>query len=53
MGEIFGTRKRMSAIALLEANGVQDQLARVLTMAEEGRRKWAERHAVSAAGTRS
>jgi selenocysteine insertion sequence-binding protein 2 len=40
LGEIYGVRKRMSAIALLEIQGVQELVARVWALAEEGRRAW-------------
>jgi selenocysteine insertion sequence-binding protein 2 len=41
MGEIYGFRKRMSAIALLDVSAVQDTMARMLQLAAEGRRQWA------------
>ena len=40
LGEIYGVRKRMSAIALLEVSGMQELLARVLELAEAGRRAY-------------
>lgn len=41
MGEIYGFRKRMSAIALLDVSAVQEMMARMLQLAVEGRRQWA------------
>jgi selenocysteine insertion sequence-binding protein 2 len=49
MGEVYGFRKRMSAIALLEVGGVQEVFDQVLTLAAEGRRRWAEAHPEQAA----
>jgi len=40
MGEIYGARKRVSAVALLELNGVDDLVGQVLDLAEEGRVLW-------------
>ncbi|WIA32847.1 hypothetical protein OEZ86_006024 [Tetradesmus obliquus] len=37
MGEVYGFRKRMSAIALLEVGGVQEVFDQVLSLAAEGR----------------
>jgi len=44
MGEVYGFRKRMSAIALLDASSVQETLNQVLQMAADGRRQWAASH---------
>ena len=41
MGEVYGFRKRMSAIALLDVSPVQDAMQQVLQLAAEGRRLWA------------
>lgn len=49
LGEIYGFRKRMSAIALLETGGVEDLAARVLVLAEEGRQLWGAAHGGSGA----
>lgn len=43
MGEVYGFRKRMSAIALLELGGVQDQFDQMLRLADEGRQRFAAR----------
>jgi selenocysteine insertion sequence-binding protein 2 len=40
MGEVYGFRKRMSAIALLDVSAVQDVMQTMLRLAEEGRRSW-------------
>lgn len=40
MGEIYGFRKRMSAIALLDVSAVQETMARMLQLAVEGRRQF-------------
>ncbi|KAF5834839.1 hypothetical protein DUNSADRAFT_8379 [Dunaliella salina] len=40
MGEIYGARKRVSAVALLELNGVDDLVGQVLDLAEEGKVLW-------------
>lgn len=40
MGEVYGFRKRMSAIALLDVSSVQDTMSQVLQLAAEGRRQW-------------
>jgi len=44
MGEVYGFRKRMSAIAVLEVGGVQDVFETVLRLAEEGRTRWSTAH---------
>jgi selenocysteine insertion sequence-binding protein 2 len=49
MGEVYGFRKRMSAIALLEVGGVQEVFEQVLSLAADGRRRWAECHPEQAA----
>jgi selenocysteine insertion sequence-binding protein 2 len=41
LGEVYGFRKRMSAIALLDVSSVQDIMAQVLQLAADGRRQWA------------
>jgi selenocysteine insertion sequence-binding protein 2 len=40
MGEVYGFRKRMSAIALLDVACVQETLTEVLQLAAAGRRSW-------------
>jgi selenocysteine insertion sequence-binding protein 2 len=50
MGEVYGFRKRMSAIALLELGGVQEQFDQMLQLAEEGRQRFAARQAAAPAG---
>lgn len=40
MGEIYGFRKRVSAVALLEVNAVMDLYQRMQELAEEGRLAW-------------
>jgi selenocysteine insertion sequence-binding protein 2 len=49
MGEVYGFRKRMSAIALLEVRGVQDIFEQMLSLAADGRRRWEECHPEQAA----
>jgi selenocysteine insertion sequence-binding protein 2 len=49
MGEVYGFRKRMSAIALLEVGGVQEIFEQVLSLAADGRRRWVEYHPDQAA----
>lgn len=49
MGEVYGFRKRMSAIALLEVGGVQEVFDQVLSLAAEGRSRWAGSHPEQAA----
>jgi ribosomal protein L7Ae-like RNA K-turn-binding protein len=41
MGEVYGFRKRMSAIALLDVSSVHETMAQVLQLAADGRRQWA------------
>jgi hypothetical protein len=36
----MGQRKRASAFAVLDANGVFEELRQLLALAEEGRRDW-------------
>jgi hypothetical protein len=40
MGEVYGFRKRMSAIALLDVSAVQDVMQTMLRLADEGRLSW-------------
>lgn len=40
LGEVWGSRKRMSVVAVLSAEGAEDLLARSLALAAEGRRRW-------------
>jgi hypothetical protein len=40
LGEIWGFRKRMSAVAILDAGGCDALLARVLALARQGRARW-------------
>eukprot|EP00775_Hariotina_reticulata_P004675 gene4675-4929_t len=44
MGEVYGFRKRMSAIAVLEVGGVQDVFETVLQLADEGQARWQAAH---------
>lgn len=46
----MGQRKRASAFAVLDANGVFEELRKLLALAEEGRREWAAARTASAAG---
>ncbi|PSC67989.1 Mitogen-activated kinase 14 isoform A [Micractinium conductrix] len=41
MGKLLGQRKRASAFAVLDPNGVWEELRRLLALAEEGRCAWA------------
>lgn len=41
--QVLGQRKRASAFAVLDANGVFEELRSLLAMAEEGRQQWAQR----------
>jgi hypothetical protein len=38
----MGQRKRASAFAVLDANGVFEELRTLLALGEEGRRQWEE-----------
>lgn len=49
MGEVYGFRKRMSAIALLELSGVGELAEQMLVLAADGRRRWAAAHPEEAA----
>jgi hypothetical protein len=40
LGEVYGFRKRVSAVALLDATGVEAGLARVLALAADGAARW-------------
>jgi hypothetical protein len=40
MGELYGYRKRVSSVALLQASGAEDAFATVLKLAEQGRQEW-------------
>ena len=40
MLQLLGQRKRASCFAILDANGVFDELREMLRLAEEGRRQW-------------
>lgn len=44
MGEVYGFRKRMSAVALLDVSAVQETMTLVLQLAREGRRLWTANH---------
>ncbi|PRW20470.1 selenocysteine insertion sequence-binding 2-like isoform X1 [Chlorella sorokiniana] len=50
MGKVLGQRKRASAFAVLDANGVFEELRALLGMAEQGRRQWVQ-HAQQALQT--
>ena len=41
LGQVFGVRKKMSAVAVVDAAGAEDALARVLALAAAGRAEWA------------
>ena len=41
LGQVFGVRKKMSAVAVVDAAGAEDVLARVLALAAAGRAEWA------------
>jgi ribosomal protein L7Ae-like RNA K-turn-binding protein len=40
MGEVYGFRKRMSAVALLEVDAARELLDQVLSLAADGRQRW-------------
>jgi selenocysteine insertion sequence-binding protein 2 len=40
LGDVYGTRKRMSAIAVLELNGVRELVEQISSLAQEGQRMW-------------
>ena len=40
LAQLMGQRKRASAFAVLDANGVFEELRRLLQLGEEGRRQW-------------
>lgn len=42
--QVFGTKKRMSAVAVLDVAGVDDLFEMVLQLACEGRTAWEARH---------
>jgi ribosomal protein L7Ae-like RNA K-turn-binding protein len=42
IGQVFGSKKRMSAITLLDVSGVEELYGAVLQLAEEGRQRWEE-----------
>lgn len=48
--QAFGCPKRVSAIAILDHGGAEDQYARLLALAEQGRAAWQALHADLAAG---
>jgi len=41
LGQVFGVRKKMTAVAVVDAAGADDALARVLALAGAGRAEWA------------
>ena len=43
--QAFGCPKRVSAIAILDHGGAEDQHARLLALAEQGRAAWQALHA--------
>lgn len=45
LGTIFGFRKRVSAVALLDYHGVEDMHGHVVQLAQQGREEWAARRA--------
>ncbi|GFH27669.1 C2H2-type domain-containing protein [Haematococcus lacustris] len=40
MGELYGFRKRVSAVGLLQANGVEDLFPLLVKLGREGRAQW-------------
>lgn len=42
--QVFGTKKRMSAVAVLDVAGVDDLFEMVLQLALEGRLAWEAKH---------
>jgi selenocysteine insertion sequence-binding protein 2 len=42
LGDVYGTRKRMSAIAVLELNGVRELVEQIAALAQEGHGMWQE-----------
>ena len=42
LGRVYGSRKKVSAVALLDTQSLEDVFARLLVMAEEGRRSFEE-----------
>jgi ribosomal protein L7Ae-like RNA K-turn-binding protein len=44
IGQVFGSKKRMSAVTLLDVTGVEELLGVVLQLADEGRWSWREMH---------
>jgi ribosomal protein L7Ae-like RNA K-turn-binding protein len=45
LGDVYGTRKRMSAIAVLELNGVRELVEQVTALADEGHAMWGQQQA--------
>lgn len=45
LGTIFGFRKRVSAVALLDYHSVEDMHGHVVQLAQKGREEWAARRA--------
>ena len=48
--QLMGQRKRASAFAVLDANGVFDELRRLLQLAEQGRAEWTAVHSGGGGG---
>jgi ribosomal protein L7Ae-like RNA K-turn-binding protein len=44
IGQVFGSKKRMSAVTLLDVTGMEDLLGVVLQLADEGRQSWMGMH---------
>jgi ribosomal protein L7Ae-like RNA K-turn-binding protein len=44
IGQVFGSKKRMSAVTLLDVTGVEEMLGVVLQLADEGRQSWMGMH---------
>jgi ribosomal protein L7Ae-like RNA K-turn-binding protein len=42
IGQVFGSKKRMSAITLLDVAGVEELYGAVLQLAEQGRQRWVD-----------
>ncbi len=49
LGRVYGFKKRVSAVAVLELNGIHDQHRQLVRLAAEGREAWQQREAEEAA----
>lgn len=43
IGQVFGSKKRMSAITLLDVAGAEELYGAMLQLVEEGRQRWIEK----------